>query len=283
MNQVSDLKLAIACQNAGIFPSISAFNYWFQGKINIEKLENDIKSFQDITGTNKILISVGASDFFQKYFFHLILKLNVKFLELIGNEPGIPMPEDTTLFWEYKKNNIKMIPKVFDLNLVIKNADAVMLKGKNGAGRSIPIIDQDDEIDKIKNLFPSLPIIISGGIGTSQDIDKYLSKGCIAVAIGTLLAASAESSLSIATKLKMVDATSDNIRQFKNGAYQKALIFKEIDSNDDYNHTSSLIKGIKTPNEGHIFAGTSLDNITAIRPVKDIVENLMQGLDNFIV
>ena len=57
MNQVSDLKLAIACHDAGILPSLSVYNYSLSNTdINLKELENDVKQFQDTTGTTDILI-----------------------------------------------------------------------------------------------------------------------------------------------------------------------------------------------------------------------------------
>ena len=284
MNQVSDLKLAVACYNAGVLPSLSVYNYSLSNAdINLTALENDIKQFQDITGTSDVLISIARGHFLTPSFIELALKLNIKFIEALLDDPPY-IDVDINLFWEYKRNNIKIIPKVFGSVAVNKNVDAVILKGSNGAGRALTFADPDEQLDNIIQLYPSMPIIMSGGIGTSQDISKYLSKGCIAVAIGTLFAASEESSISTETKLKMVEASSKNITQLSKGAQQNALIFKEDhNEHDDYNNTLSLVKGIKNPTAGHIFAGTSVDNITAIRPIKDIVQELIQNLDNFIV
>jgi NAD(P)H-dependent flavin oxidoreductase YrpB (nitropropane dioxygenase family) len=284
MNQVSDLKLAIACHSAGILPSLSVYNYSLaNSSVNLEALENDIKQFQDTTGTTDVLISIAKGHFLTPKFLELALKLNIKFIEALLDDPPY-MDVDVNLFWEYKRNNIKIIPKVFGSLGIIKNVDAVILKGSNGAGRGLPYIDTDSQLDTIIQTYPSMPVIMSGGIGTSQDINKYLSKGCMAVAIGTLFAASEESSISNETKLKMVRASSKDIKQLSTGAQQNALIFKEgTAGTDDYNNTLSLVRGIKNPTTGHVFAGTSIDNITAIRPVKDIVQELIQDLDNFTV
>jgi len=284
MNQVSDLKLAIACHDAGILPSLSVYNYSLaNSNVNLEALENDIKQFQDITGTSDVLISIAKGHFLTPKFLELSLKLNIKYIEALTDDPPY-MDVDINLFWEYKKNNIKIIPKIFGSLAIIKHVDAVILKGSNGAGRGFDSIDVNAQLDNIIETYPSMPVIMSGGVGTSQDINRYLSKGCMAVAIGTLFAASEESSISKETKLKMVEASSSNITQLSNGAQQNALIFKEIDKNlDDFNNTLSLVNGIKNPTTGHVFAGTSIDNITAIRPMKDIVQELIQNLDNFIV
>jgi NAD(P)H-dependent flavin oxidoreductase YrpB (nitropropane dioxygenase family) len=117
---------------------------------------------------------------------------------------------------------------------------------------------------------------MSGGISRPRDVKKYLNMGCVAVAVGTLLAASEESCVSIETKKQMIQSTYENVVRLKN-ARQNALVFSETSTDDD-NNTQSLIKGIASPNEGHIFAGKAINEITSIKPVKDIVEDLIRDL-----
>jgi hypothetical protein len=47
---------------------------------------------------------------------------------------------------------------------------------------------------------------------------------------------------------------------------------------DDANHTQSLIKGITSPTEGHIFAGKGIDHITEILSVDTVMKNLTKDL-----
>lgn len=97
------------------------------------------------------------------------------------------------------------------------------------------------------------------------------------VGIGSLFAATKESPISIATKLKIVKSTSTDLKRF-NGLNQQGLIFKELE-NDDENRTGSLKHGMADPTNGHIFIGSSIDNIKKILTVKELVKELTANLE----
>lgn len=277
MNQVSDANLAVACYNANIFPSLSAYSYRNDNyKINYEGLEHEIKQFQDKTGSDKILVSVAYSHLLSDMFFDLAINNNIKFLEIIPNEK-IMDDVEISLFSKYSEHGVKLLSKIMSADAVKPKADAIMFKGKNGAGRGLDLVDEDKELAEIRNNFPSLPVIMSGGIGTKDDVIKYLNLGCMAVAVGTLLAASEESCLSKETKFKMIESSWKDVTKLENGAQQNGIVFSKIEK-DDFNNTLSLTFGIKDPRKGHVFAGKGIDHIKSILPVKDIVQLLVDGL-----
>jgi hypothetical protein len=74
----------------------------------------------------------------------------------------------------------------------------------------------------------------------------------------------------------MIESNRNDISRFDNSG-QNALIFKIIEDRykDDVNNTLSLKRGIKSPEQGHLFAGLGIDNITEILPMKDIVDRLV--------
>lgn len=279
MNQVSDLKLAIACYNSGIFPSLSLYNQVTNGKIDLEKLTRIIKDFQNSTGSAEILLSLDIEDCFKLDVQELILNNKITHLEIIGDHDIVGSsnwPAFSALMKIFKHNKIKTILKAVYSNNVDKSLDAVMLKGGLGAGRGLEHVDIDFELLKIKEKYPTVPIIISGGISKPHEIKKYMNLGCMAVAIGTLLAASEESCVSNETKERMIQSSYNDVTRIK-GVRQNALIFGKIEG-DDYNNTNSLARGIQSPTDGHIFAGKSINSINEILPVKDIIENLTKGL-----
>ena len=276
MNQVSDVKLAVACSKAGILPSLSVYTWAENYNIDYLVLENVMKDFQDQAGTENILLSAGIGDLLSYDFFNFVQKFNIKQVEILGNDKEYSSVEPE-VFPLYKKNNIKVIGKVISHVYVKNHLDGVIIKGKNGAGRGLELGDEDVELEKIKEKFPKIPVVMSGGIGCRDDVKKYLNLGCIAVAVGTLLAASEESCLSRETKLKMVQSSWKDVSKLDNGAHQNGLVFSKVE-NDDYNNTQSLRLGIKGPTQGHIFAGKGLDHINSILPVKDIVQLLVDGL-----
>ena len=287
MNRVSDSKLAIACHRAGIFPSLSLYSWQSRHSIDINEhiVDREIKTFQDSTGSAEILISLASIDLFKDSVIEVLLKNNIKFLEFIASDfpPKFSIDRSKTVKDQIKERyGIDLIVLTKRLNSQGINplaVDAIMFKTHEGAGRGEDNVDINTEINKFKHLYPSLPLIISGGIGCSDDIKKYLDLGCMAVCIGTLLAASEESSISKETKLKMIESTQSNISRTAM-TKQNALIFSNL-PDDDMNNTYSLIKGINNPAEGLIFTGKGIDYVTAIKPVEDIVQELIGSVEIF--
>lgn len=282
MNRVSDLKLAIACANAGIFPSFNIFNWWdpMINALDISLVDRELKEFRDRAEGN-FLLSITTTVMAIEAVYNLIINNRVSHLEILDqpDEKSSITLSNHAVFQPYKDAGIKIIPKQLSGHNA-KNSvmDGIMLKRKEGAGRGFEHIDMDEEIIKIKNDCPNLPMILSGGIGTSSDVKKYLNLGCIAVAIGTLLAASEESCISLESKRKMIEATSIDIQRMNNSGQQNAIVFNKYAGPDDFNNTLSLMAGIKNPNMGHIFVGTGIDHVKEIKPVNDIIQELVAGL-----
>lgn len=274
MNKVSDVDLAVACYYAGIFPSLSIYNY-----IEPHSLEKAIDAFQSKTGSNKILLSLDSQEFLDKDIQELILKLKISHLEILGDN-NITQSSIWDEFLkdskDLQKEGVKILLKSLGPNNVSSELDGVILKSNIGAGRGVEWIDIDYALLSITRRYPAVPTVMSGGISRPRDVKKYLNMGCMAVAIGTLLAASEESCVSLETKQQMINATYENITRLKN-ARQNALVFSEITVDDD-NNTNALVKGIASPAEGHIFAGKGINEITSIKSVKNIVEDLTKDL-----
>ena len=270
MNQVSDIHLAIAVRQAGAIPSLSIFNY-----SSLEGLEDDLFKYQSEFGDSKILLSVGVRQIANNRVLDSIIANRIELVELIPahlNEAGADDVTVETALEVLKNNNIKVFEKCLGISPKYRNIFGVILKGNEGAGRG------KESLSKLFDVIvENYPVIVSGGIGTAEHVKYYIDRGAWAVGIGTLFAASLESKVSDETKLKMIDAESVNIQNFKKGAKQNALIFKELDG-DDYNHTLGISKGVQDPNQGHIFAGKSIDQVTSIRYVSEIIKELVSKL-----
>jgi len=282
MNKVSDVNLAIAVSKAGAIPSLSIFNY-FTGPDYIDDnlLRSALVRYKLATGDCNILLSVSVSELIDKRFQKVIVEEQVGLIELIpdsyGETPLSQFRNDQLALAidEVRSNGALVFVKVLSVEHVIDDIDGVILKGNDGAGRGTNNLEI--LFEKVRNKFPNLPIIVSGGIGTSAQVKSFLDKGAVAVGIGTLFAASVESSVSYETKLKMVEASSENITQLSTGATQNALVFSST-LNDNYNNTKGLLAGIKNPESGHIFAGKGINDITEILPVDSIVQRLVDFL-----
>ena len=270
MNQVSDIHLAIAVRQAGAIPSLSIFNY-----SSLEGLEDDLFKYQSEFGDSKILLSVGVRQIANNRALASIISNRIELVELIPahlEEAGADDVTVETALEVLKNNNVKVFEKCLGISPKYRNIFGVILKGNEGAGRG------KESLSKLFDVVvENYPVIVSGGIGTAEQVKYYIDRGAWAVGIGTLFAASVESKVSDETKLKMITAESVNIQNFKKGAKQNALIFKELDG-DDYNHTLGISKGVQDPDQGHIFAGKSIDQVTSIRHVSEIIKELVSKL-----
>jgi NAD(P)H-dependent flavin oxidoreductase YrpB (nitropropane dioxygenase family) len=263
MNQVSDIKLSKAVRHSGGIPSLSIYNYRnnFQGLL--ADLEDYKKEFNDL----KLFLSLGDAELKIPAVLDLVLKSKIEFIELILDGAEIYTELESIV-----NNGTRVFVKCLSLKGVIPGITGVIIKGDEGAGRGSR--DLDTLFQQIKTHYPDLEIIVSGGIGTYAQVKYYMDRGALAVSIGTLFAVAEESKISLETKLKIINATRTDIKQFETGAQQNALIFSSIDG-DDHNHTAGLHTGIHNPTAGHVFVGTAIDHITEIKPVAEIIKCLM--------
>ena len=298
MNQVSEVGLAIAVSKAGGIPSLTAFNYFWAGSPGIhppllETLLADILFFREQTNNGCLLLSIGPGDLFNRDTVDKILSTGLRHFEIVSD-----FTTDTSESWaktfeviDYlKSRDCKVLIKTAGTGIYYPggdgkvneildcgSADGFIIKGPAGAGRvakfSTPLTDI---IRIMRSKHPEKLIVASGGIGLSSHVKFLMNHDVLAVSVGTMFAASTESIVSEATKLKMVEADEASIQRLK-GSNQNGLIFTRYEQ-DDSNYTFSLKNGMKDPSSGHIFAGKSIVNITAIRSVHDIIQDLVKDL-----
>jgi NAD(P)H-dependent flavin oxidoreductase YrpB (nitropropane dioxygenase family) len=298
MNKVSNANLAIAVSNAGAFPSISGYNFRVNGVVNFEDLKKEIEYFIKETGTRNLMISIGESDFMSDRFLKLYNELKFSHVEVIlenfkltgttlTTEQELRLTEYSKKFIELKKLGLKTVCKSLTKFLIIELEkkfsdrlfDAYTLKGPDAAGSVVTRKNSttlEEEIRELLKMFPNINLIASGGISTSKDVNNMITLGAMAVSIGTLFSAAKESILSEDTKTALINATSANLIKFDD-SNQNALIFTRIEK-DDANHTQSLLKGIQSSQEGHVFAGKGIMHITDILSVEEIVNSLIKDL-----
>lgn len=281
MNQASDVNLAVAIHKAGAFSSISAVNFYSNKQADYLLTENELKRFQDLSGTNKTLLGLTWAELLDPIYMEMLDRLSFKYIEVYHLPMEHPQwPNVDLTVSELRKKGFKVFFKVQKGIRKTAQRDAVIIKGKEGAGRS------SDEIPPLTELFsnfkekhPSIPAIPSGGISTSEQVKFYIDQGAHAVGIGTLFAASEESSVSYETKMKIVESSSADLKRVGRLGHQGLYSSKFENNIEDKNHIVQLYKGIRNPNEGCIYVGQGVDNIKSIMPVKDIIENLVKDLD----
>jgi NAD(P)H-dependent flavin oxidoreductase YrpB (nitropropane dioxygenase family) len=297
MNKVSDANLAIAVHAAGAFPSISAFNFQINGSINYQQLKEELTLVKKSTNSNNLLLSIGdhldVNEILSLYNDGLI-----SHLELICESVKVKGTElDDNQIEFFRRLRDKLLPlklqgmviilkalNIFPIRTIykyFKNSlfDGFVIKGPAGAGIVIDVNatrSLENDIIRLLSEYPDLKLIASGGISSAEEIKKYIDLGVDSIAIGTALAMSRESCVSIETKNEILKRKDQPLEKFVN-LNQRAMIFSTI-NDDDQNHTKSLVKGIESPSEGHIYVGTGISKILEIKSVKEIIETLSQKL-----
>lgn len=268
MNGVSDLRLALACAQAGIVPSLLPYVY------NEEEFKQVVKQVKEVSE------NIYAAYLFIDIVNNIdkILDMGITHIEILEFNLSDITEHNKDKINQLRKSGVKIILKTHKptINpLLIDIIDAVLIKGSEAAGRSAPDVDLLKEIPEIKKLYPVLDVIASGGVKNKLDIDNLIAAGACAVAIGTLFAMSLESSIPDHTKKKLLEKTQDDIGRLEQGARQRAIIFGNDTVADDHNNTSGLLKGISTGTQGHIYIGNAIGTVTKIIPVDTIVKKLM--------
>lgn len=268
MNRVSDLKLAMACAEAGIVPSLIPypdFKLFFQ---NLEVYKNTGK---------ELMVAITLQHALHHKLHEKILNSCITHIELIEFSLEELTEDNIEKIQQLRNAGINIILKILchdQITNFLHVIDGVTIKGSEGAGRSLAAIDLVTEVKKIKELYPSLSIIASGGVKNKEDIDNLLDAGACAVSIGTMFAMSTESSVPEDTKRTLLEKTSEDITRISQGERQRAIVFGDQEFDDDENNTAGLEQGIKTASTGHIFIGNAIGGIREIIPVNDIVRYL---------
>ena len=269
MNGVSDVNLALACNSAGIVPSLIPYNYK-----NFKEFFTELASYKNAT-QGDIIVAIRFDEVVDVRLHGKLMTSGITHIELLEFTESNLTDDNINKIKSVQDSGIKIILKILthnDIAPFVDIIDAVTIKGPEAAGRSEDV-DLISEIKDIRLQYPDLKIIASGGIKNNEDIQKYISAGADAVGIGTLFAMSKESSILNTVKNKLLQSNSSDIRRLKMGARQRAVIFDEHD-NDDFNNTQGLYSGLATANSGHVFVGNAIDTITEIKSVQEIVNYL---------
>ena len=269
MNQVSYWEFAVAVHNSGAFPSISGYCYQ-----DIDSLVNAFEKFVNLTGTGNVIAALDDCQIINTKVIDMLKRLNISHVIRYKNEEYSVVRQNN-----YEKMAISILSNlpcttINIHNIEKSNSQIHFLKGNEGAGR--PGEAPTKEIfNYYRAKYPELSLVPVGGIGSAEQVKYYIDQGAVAVAVGTVLAASKESCLSQGSKEAILSASSKNIVNLDNTNKQKALIFKQFNQSDDVNHTLSLKAGISSNGDiGHIFAGDAVDYVCSIQSVNEIITNL---------
>jgi hypothetical protein len=296
MNGGSEIKLAIACQRAGIMPSLYITEQ--------EKRIKNFKFFCDVTGTNHVIMAISELEIVKNlYAIEELVIAGARYFEVIG---FVPSEEANTPVWststkpieqqkEIWRNTFESNISLFDVchwqmrtNVPLNEIKLFVpcLKGNDSAGLSFGTEYTTKKLfDEQKKITPDVLTIPYGGVGTAQDVKYYVDRGVFSVAVGTRLALSEESPLSKETKLKIIEKQDQRTRL--PDTQQNAVILGDRETvmqpaknqNEDWNRSNSLKQGIHGDGtSGHVYVGEGLKNIKKIQPVDAIISDLTSFL-----
>ena len=276
MNQVSDANLAIAVHDAGAFPSLSLPNYMRDGRFDAEAYTRELRTYKEGTGSENLLLSVGGAGLLKDAVMRPFLDLGFRHVELFHWHNAAPGWQDIV---ERSRRlsgelGVKFIFKI-STGHVTHGLDypTMLLKGPEGAGRTVDDAPPlSESFDFCRMHLPQTQLIVSGGIHCADQVRDYLHRGALAVAIGSLFAASRESAVSDGVKRKII-ASSVTDLQTAGGRHLKGLFSKVVEG-DDRNLTRTLATGICDAADGGVFMGHAVGHITEILSVREIVDRL---------
>jgi NAD(P)H-dependent flavin oxidoreductase YrpB (nitropropane dioxygenase family) len=300
MNRVSDLPLALACWEAGIFPSlvVSEFVQFDTVKKDYDRVDSLLKEFVHCTGSANLVFSVGIEHLFDRELMCILKSHQVSHLEIyaISNPRGPTNDWDsikTKLGTQYNAVIAATVKNLQPMKIMYRRRNpevspfdfAYCLKGSDSAGSSADGHTTREIFEKQIALTPGGILIPYGGVGTPTQVAEYINLGATAVGVGTLFAASAESSLSQEAKQALIDATQvEKLPDTQQNAVllgNREQVLADRKSEADWNRENALEKGIQGNGKtGLIYAGAGIKYITKIRKVSEIVEYLTSELVN---
>ncbi len=277
MNQVSDAALAIAVYEAGAFPSLSVANFIKDNVFSVQAYKNELSTYKDATGSDNLLLSIGARLLLQEAAVRPFLKLGFRHIELFHSASTEPIWKDVMALSHRLagEHGVKFLFKVSTAHVAqARDYQTVLLKGPEGAGR---LADDAPPLSPIFDLcrsdLPATNFIVSGGIHRADQVRDYMSRGALAVAIGSLFAASKESAVADSVKRKIIASSSRDLQTM--GAHKLRGLFSSVQSDDDANLTKTLRRGMRDADRGGVFMGNAIDHITEVLSVQDIVNRLV--------
>ena len=295
---VSNEKMIIEGINAGITGAIPALNYR-----TIEELRKAIRSIKTQTsGPFGINLIVNQSNFLYKEQLQVCCEEKVDFfITSLGS------PEETIK--KAHKHGIKVFCDVTDAKFAKKveglGADAVIAVCKEAGGHA-GNISFKELIPELKKVC-SIPVLSAGGIGTGKGIKQMLDLGADGVSMGSIFIATNEAPVSqeykdacvqytakdivMTTKLSGTPCTVINTPYVQKTGTQQNWLERILNKNKKlkkWMKALTFMKGMKSLQNAAFSstyktiwcAGPSIEHVTEIRSVKEVVEDLRRDFES---
>lgn len=290
---ISNVNMVVAACEAGATAAFPALNYR-----SLEDLKKAIHAIR--ARTNKpfgVNLIVNKSNI--KYLAQLELLIEER-VDFIITSLG--SPEETIR--RCKAHNIKVFCDVIDAKHAKKvenlGADAVIAVNSQ-AGGHCGSIAQEALLKEIQSVC-NIPIISAGGIGSKQDVQEALRLGAIGVSVGTIFLACEEAEISrdyrqalidyhakdivLTTKMSGSHLTVINTPYVQSLGTKASFLEKLLLKNKwlkKYVKMLLALKGMRAIKKSALnstyetvwCAGPSIEYITSIRPLKEIMKDLI--------
>lgn len=279
MTYLAGAELVSAVSNAGGLGVIGTSNVqadWVREQINLTRLLTD-KPF----GINIMLLST-----FVEEIVGTIIEERVPIVTTGGGDPGIYVTE-------FKRAGLTVMPVISTVaqakRLEGLGVDAVVAEGMESGGhigRTTTMALVPQVVDSIK-----IPVVAAGGIADGRELAAALALGAQGVQIGTRFICAEECIAHPNFKEKIVtssdhdttvigESTGHSVRCLENKMTQRFSAMERAGaSSEELGQLSAgkfylgMIEG--DVNEGLLMAGQAVGLIKEIKPVKDIIEQLV--------
>lgn len=255
------------------------------GGLTVEKIREEIEKCKSLTdknfGLNIMLLHPNVEKIAE-----LVVDYNIKFVTTGAGNPGKFMKK-------WKDNGAKVFPVVANKSLAIRmqraGADGLIAEGTEAGGHigeltSMVLLNQLREAVDI-------PIVAAGGISSGRQVLAAEALGASGVQLGTILLASEECPIHDNYKNKLISAKSNNVtvigrisgyptRVLKNDMTKKYIELekktKDIEELELMT-LGALKRAVEDGDvkEGSLMCGQVVESIKEIRPLEEILKNLM--------
>lgn len=292
---VSNIKMLVAASEAGITGAIPALNYR-----TIEEFEIALTELKEkCVGPFGINLIVNKSNFLYKDQLKACCKHQVDYIIT-----SLGSPEETINM--ANKAGVKVFCDVVNLDYAKKveglGADAIIAVNKEAGGHAGPTSYEELVPLLVKNC--NIPVISAGGVGNHKQMEQMLSLGAAGLSVGSLFIASEESDVSqeykeacvnysakdivFTTKLSGSPCTIINTPYVKEIGTDQSSLEKFLSKNKRfkkwfkafafYNGMKKIKKAAFSATYKTLWcAGPSIEHVTEIKSVQEIVKTLVNG------
>jgi nitronate monooxygenase len=292
---VSNVEMLVEASKAGITGCVPALNYR-----TIESFEIALKQLKEkCIGPFGVNLIVNNSNFLYKEQLKSCCDFKVDYIIT-----SLGSPEETIN--QAHKAGVKVFCDVVNLDYAKKvealGADALIAVNKEAGGHFGPTSYEKLIPELVENC--NIPVISAGGVGNNTQMQSMMNLGAAGVSVGSIFIASTESGVSqeykeacvnygakdivASNKLSGSDCTVINTPYVKEMGTQQNGVEKFLNKNKrlkKWFKAFTFYKGMKKFEKAAFSAtyktvwcaGPSIEYVTAVRPVNEIVKTLMNA------